>query len=145
MRVLMFGWEFPPHISGGLGTACYGMTRALADRGADVCFVLPKLTPGDDGNNFLKLRSASGTPITSSIMQKMSWAGQEIWDANIRFKAITSPLTPYMTPESYLKTLKELSGRSIAGGEGESHVGESSFTWDLQGGYGANLLSLILN
>ena len=25
MRVLMFGWEFPPHIAGGLGTACYGM------------------------------------------------------------------------------------------------------------------------
>ena len=27
MRVLMFGWEFPPHIAGGLGTACYGLTR----------------------------------------------------------------------------------------------------------------------
>ena len=32
MRVLMFGWEFPPHISGGLGTACYGMTQALAKK-----------------------------------------------------------------------------------------------------------------
>ena len=30
MRVLMFGWEFPPYKSGGLGTACYGMGRALA-------------------------------------------------------------------------------------------------------------------
>ena len=30
MRVLMFGWEFPPHIAGGLGTACYGMTKGLA-------------------------------------------------------------------------------------------------------------------
>ncbi|KKT36370.1 MAG: glycosyl transferase group 1, partial [Parcubacteria group bacterium GW2011_GWC1_44_26] len=27
MRVLMFGWEFPPHNSGGLGTACFGLTR----------------------------------------------------------------------------------------------------------------------
>ena len=34
MRVLMFGWEFPPHISGGLGTACYGMTQALAQKKA---------------------------------------------------------------------------------------------------------------
>ena len=41
MRVLMFGWEFPPHIAGGLGTACYGMTRGLAvslrGRGSVLC------------------------------------------------------------------------------------------------------------
>jgi glycogen synthase len=30
MKVLMFGWEFPPHISGGLGTACFGLTKGLA-------------------------------------------------------------------------------------------------------------------
>jgi len=36
MRVLMFGWEFPPHIAGGLGTACYGMTRGLARNGVEV-------------------------------------------------------------------------------------------------------------
>ena len=35
----MFGWEFPPHIAGGLGTACYGMTRGLARNGVDVTFV----------------------------------------------------------------------------------------------------------
>ena len=33
MRVLMFGWEFPPHIAGGLGTACYGLTKGLAKHG----------------------------------------------------------------------------------------------------------------
>ena len=42
MRVLMFGWEFPPHNSGGLGTACFGLTRALAARKIEVLFVLPK-------------------------------------------------------------------------------------------------------
>jgi glycosyltransferase involved in cell wall biosynthesis len=50
MRVLMLGWEFPPFIAGGLGTACYGLTRALNTRGIDVLFVLPKpihaATPG---------------------------------------------------------------------------------------------------
>ena len=35
MRVLMFGWEFPPHISGGLGTACYGMVRGLANNDSE--------------------------------------------------------------------------------------------------------------
>ena len=38
----MFGWEFPPHIAGGLGTACYGMTRGLARNGVEVVFVMPR-------------------------------------------------------------------------------------------------------
>ena len=45
MKVLMLGWEFPPHISGGLGTACYGMTRGLNEIGVDVSFVLPTAVP----------------------------------------------------------------------------------------------------
>ena len=47
MRVLMLGWEFPPFISGGLGTACYGLTKALSRRQSDVTFVLPKAVGGD--------------------------------------------------------------------------------------------------
>ena len=42
MRVLMLGWEFPPLITGGLGTACAGLTRALVTQGAQVDFVLPR-------------------------------------------------------------------------------------------------------
>jgi glycosyltransferase involved in cell wall biosynthesis len=42
MRILMLGWEFPPFIAGGLGTACYGLTRALARAGHEVLFVLPR-------------------------------------------------------------------------------------------------------
>ncbi len=42
MRVFMLGWEFPPQISGGLGTACYGLTRALDEIGVEVCFVMPR-------------------------------------------------------------------------------------------------------
>jgi glycogen synthase len=42
VRVLMLGWEFPPYISGGLGTACYGLTKALSHVGADILFVLPR-------------------------------------------------------------------------------------------------------
>ena len=42
MKVLMFGWEFPPFNSGGLGTACYGITKALSEKGVEINFVLPK-------------------------------------------------------------------------------------------------------
>ena len=42
MKVLMFGWEFPPHISGGLGTASYGLTKGLyAVGGVEILFVVP--------------------------------------------------------------------------------------------------------
>ncbi|MCH2133091.1 MAG: glycosyltransferase [Phycisphaerales bacterium] len=44
MRVLMLGWEFPPFITGGLGTACYGLTRALDRQGVEILFVLPGRT-----------------------------------------------------------------------------------------------------
>ena len=42
MRVLMFGWEFPPHVSGGLGVACEGLVRGLLEIGTDVTLVLPR-------------------------------------------------------------------------------------------------------
>jgi glycosyltransferase involved in cell wall biosynthesis len=42
MKILMFGWEFPPLISGGLGTACFGLTQALTGRGHEIVFVLPR-------------------------------------------------------------------------------------------------------
>lgn len=64
MRVLMFGWEFPPHISGGLGTACEGLTRALAAENVDLLFVVPKLY-GDEDTPFTML-NASTVPVKLS-------------------------------------------------------------------------------
>ena len=54
----MFGWEFPPHIAGGLGTACYGMTRGLAQHGVKVIFVMPKAY-GDEDQQFVRVVNAS--------------------------------------------------------------------------------------
>lgn len=68
MKVLMFGWEFPPHISGGLGTACYGLTKALTEQGTEVLFVVPKLT-GDEPVNGGALIEASSVPITTAFVQ----------------------------------------------------------------------------
>lgn len=62
LKVLMLGWEFPPHISGGLGTACYGLTQGLAHHGVDVTFVVPK-TWGDEDQSFLKLVGANTVPV----------------------------------------------------------------------------------
>jgi glycogen(starch) synthase len=46
MTIFMLGWEFPPYLTGGLGTACYGLTKALAARNAKIIFVMPRpITP----------------------------------------------------------------------------------------------------
>ena len=45
MKTFMLGWEFPPFISGGLGTACYGISKALDQLGVKITFVLPKAIP----------------------------------------------------------------------------------------------------
>ena len=41
MKILMLGWELPPHNSGGLGVACYHLSKALAKHGASIDFILP--------------------------------------------------------------------------------------------------------
>ena len=55
MKVLMFGWEFPPHILGGLGTASYGLTKGLAQQpDMEITFCLPKPW-GDEDQSFMKI------------------------------------------------------------------------------------------
>lgn len=60
MRVLMLGWEFPPFISGGLGTACHGLTRAMNRLGVEVLFVLPTSTDTVEGGDW-GMQSVSAT------------------------------------------------------------------------------------
>jgi glycogen(starch) synthase len=45
MKTVMLGWEFPPFISGGLGTACYGLTKAMGRAGTEIVFLLPRMSP----------------------------------------------------------------------------------------------------
>jgi glycosyltransferase involved in cell wall biosynthesis len=73
MRVFMLGWEFPPHISGGLGTACYGMTRGLDELGVSVCFVLPTAVPPGAASH-VTIRSPAN--LVSSLAGPGNGAGQ---------------------------------------------------------------------
>lgn len=138
MQILMLGWEFPPHISGGLGTACFGMTQALAQKGARVTFVLPKTVPGGDPG-FLTLRSASGTPIDYEIAKQMHSVGAPLWHDNVRFMPIMSPLTPYLTPEAYTKTLHDLQKTTQFSEHTDFQTG--TLTYKLHGGYGPDLMT----
>ena len=62
----MFGWEFPPHISGGLGTACYGLTKSLSKfDDIEILFVVPKLY-GDEDNKVADLINAGNITVKRS-------------------------------------------------------------------------------
>lgn len=70
MKALMFGWEFPPHILGGLGTASYGLTRGMAMQpDMQITFVIPK-PHGDEDQSFLKIIGACNVPV---VWKENSW------------------------------------------------------------------------
>jgi glycogen(starch) synthase len=75
MKVLMFGWEFPPHISGGLGTACFGLTHSLGKEAVDVLFVVPKLH-GDEPTDRFNLINASNIRLNSKNLKNKSYLPQ---------------------------------------------------------------------
>ena len=63
MKVFMLGWEFPPFISGGLGTACYGLTRGMSSiPGLDILFVVPK-SYGDEDQSRIRVLGAGDVSI----------------------------------------------------------------------------------
>ncbi len=94
IRVFMLGWEFPPFISGGLGTACYGLTRALDQLGIGITFVLPKMVQSEYVTHVRLL-----TP--GSCKDGVDWTARERELRNVSFKSIASPLQAYSTPETY--------------------------------------------
>jgi glycosyltransferase involved in cell wall biosynthesis len=65
MRVFMLGWEFPPFISGGLGTACYGLTKAMSGLGIDVMFVLPRPVSTPFSTHVRLVSPQVGSPLAS--------------------------------------------------------------------------------
>jgi len=123
MKILMFGWEFPPHISGGLGTACYGLTKSLsALDDIEILFVVPKLY-GDEDKKAARLIGAENINAErfiddeNSIIRKVS-GDKYLEEQNIKgepkinlkkvdFIEVKSKLQPYLSPEQYEKFLRE--------------------------------------
>ncbi len=81
MKVLMFGWEFPPFNTGGLGTACYGLTKALSKQGVDITFVIPT-APKPIKSDFVNFIVASCTSF-------------------LDIKRVSSLLVPYISSKGY--------------------------------------------
>ncbi len=94
-RVLMFGWEYPPFNSGGLGTACHGLTHSLVDSNIDVTFVLPRKVPAQSKK--VKLAFADEREVTEDFYRTM--------------------YNPYLTTELYKTLKKTLKADDIISGD----------------------------
>ncbi|MDG5800446.1 glycosyltransferase family 4 protein [Marinilabiliaceae bacterium ANBcel2] len=105
MRVLMFGWEFPPHISGGLGTACYGLTRGLATiKELEVLFVVPRAY-GDEDQTGMQLLGANEVSVNHRKVRSKQITEQ------LDYIEVDSKIVPYSNPEEFWRYSKRSSKR----------------------------------
>jgi glycogen synthase len=167
MKVLMFGWEFPPHISGGLGTACHGLTNSLSQENIDVLFVVPKLH-GEESAYSTRFLNASEVLIQKAkdlekyISHKAADASTRKTILNIIQKdprvtqvEIESSLTPYRAPSFEEQALEIEHWNHFISSEDRdttphrmtqlrntqpNSIDEVKGTYRFSGAYGSNLL-----
>jgi len=111
MKVFMLGWEFPPHISGGLGTACHGLTKGLDELGVDVVFVVPTAVPVDAPSH-VKLQSPATLPLLNQTAVSVPGAvqiaeaagppppAQERVSEHVELRQVSARLQPYRQSEN---------------------------------------------
>jgi len=134
----MLGWEYPPHISGGLGTACQGLTSSLAGLGVEIDFVVPRFY-GDEDTPHMRLWGASdmrmvgGLPSGAAGIGAAGASGPAAASSGsggaepsgglagrapppgIAHLAISAALLPYLTPEAYDQAIRAAEARLAAG------------------------------
>ena len=127
-KVLMFGWEFPPEISGGLGTACYGLVSGLIENNVDVTFVVPKLYGTEETDKF-RLVGANDVEVTFSTPEFQKNLEK------VKYMQIHSHMMPYVSPKEFMER-GEFDIDSIT--QIDSNFSTAKF--DFGGKYGKDLL-----
>ena len=128
-KVLMFGWEFPPEISGGLGTACYGLVSGLIENGVDVTFVVPKLYGTEETDKF-RLVGASDVEVSFSTPEFQRNLEK------VNYMQIHSHIMPYVSPKEFIDR-GEFDIESLT--QVDSNFSSAKF--EFGGKYGKDLLS----
>jgi glycosyltransferase involved in cell wall biosynthesis len=106
MRVFMLGWEFPPFISGGLGTACYGLTKAMSSLGTDIMFVLPRPVASPFSTHVRLVSPRPGSPLASPSTEFRL----DEFD-HVSFRTVDAAMMdPYVRPEDYARQMKTIKG-----------------------------------
>ena len=124
----MFGWEFPPHIAGGLGTACEGIVKGLAHNGVETLFVMPSAS-GDEDQSATTILNASDVEV-----QNVSTTVEEFINKT-KYVYVDSSLVPYVDPEEYFSAIEEMKRE----GKLQTTVGFGQ-KFKFSGKYGATLM-----
>jgi glycosyltransferase involved in cell wall biosynthesis len=95
MRVLMFGWEFPPQFSGGLGVACEGLVRGLLAEDAEVVLVLPRYPHRKASGKLRLLESLADPPRPAAAPRSAAAPAPEREGRRLVVRRVVSRLRPY--------------------------------------------------
>ena len=129
MKVLMFGWEFPPHIAGGLGTACYGIVKGLSHNGVETMFVMPSAS-GDEDKSAADIINASDVPVEITDTMNVD----DFLD-KVQFVHIGTNMVPYLDPEEFHTLVEEDRKRQV-----RDFTVNYGHTYKFSGKYGSNLM-----
>ena len=129
MKVLMFGWEFPPHIAGGLGTACYGIVKGLVHNGVETMFVMPSAS-GDEDKSAADIINASDVPVEITDTMNVD----DFLD-KVQFVHIGTNMVPYLDPEEFHTLVEEDRKRQV-----RDFTVNYGHTYKFSGKYGSNLM-----
>lgn len=125
----MFGWEFPPHISGGLGTACYGLTKGLVHNGVEVSLVVPRAY-GDEDQSLVRIVNASDFEF--DVRQSRFFNAQN----QVSYIEVNSQLVPYIGLDDYYNIVNQIESGVFESQE----VSTGKRRYNFSGGYGPNLM-----
>ncbi|MBS7289934.1 MAG: glycosyltransferase [Bacteroidales bacterium] len=124
----MFGWEFPPHIAGGLGTACEGIVKGLAYNGVETLFVMPSAS-GDEDQSATTIINASDVAVDT-----VSSSVDEFLD-KVKFIHIDSNLVPYVNPDEFETIVEQERKRQV-----KDFKVQYGMKYKFSGKYGTNLM-----
>jgi glycosyltransferase involved in cell wall biosynthesis len=111
MKILMLGWEYPPHIAGGLGTACQGLTSALADQGISIHFVVPQIY-GDEKVEHMVFTDSARRGVGPRIDSSEVASGEKAIDVEV--SRVPAFLTPYWNPSQFKEAVVSATKRQWA-------------------------------
>ena len=107
MKILMLGWEYPPHIAGGLGTACQGLTGALSDQGISIHFVVPQLFGSERADHMLLTDQLRRVASPAVVDNGYDCSVAEEPKPKVATTRIPAFLKPYWSPDHFKQAVLE--------------------------------------
>jgi len=101
----MFGWEFPPYVSGGLGVACEGLVKGLLELSTEIVLVLPR--PAESSTPALRILQAGG-PAPPPPRRRRTRRERTKRKVRLKLRRVRTLLRPYLTEQAYTEEFEEI-------------------------------------